>query len=225
MLWEHVADGRSEGEGTGLAKSKDNRDPVKRTKDIRDAVEKELDFDPLIDAAGITVKNMNGDVALNGAVPSYPQYLQAATAGIVTAVVFAVYTQIENHVLNPVVMSKTVRVSPLFVLVSVLVGASIGGWLGGVFGGFVAALLAIPTAAALQTVIRELWRETAPDSSSPSGNGNLAGWQLLAGLHSITGLRLPGPDLLALAATAPSGLRTPARSGRRRGTVRAGQPR
>ena len=73
----------------------------------------------------------------------------------------------------PIVMSKTVRVSPLFILVSVLAGASIGGWLGGVFGAFVAALLANPTAAALQTVIRDLWRETAPDNLSSSGNGNL----------------------------------------------------
>ncbi len=63
-----------------MAKSKDTRDPVKRTKDIRDAVEKELDFDPLIDATGITVKNMNGDVALNGTVTSYPQYVQATAA-------------------------------------------------------------------------------------------------------------------------------------------------
>jgi predicted PurR-regulated permease PerM len=114
---------------------------------------------------------------VGGALAGIPTVLFAAahslTAGIVTAVVFAVYTQIENHVLNPVVMSKTVRVSPLFVLVSVLAGASIGGWLGGVFGAFVAALLAVPTGAALQTVIREAWRETAPDSSSPSGNGNL----------------------------------------------------
>ena len=69
-------------------------------------------------------------------------------------------------------MGKTVRVSPLFVLVSVLVGASIGGWLGGVLGGSLAALLAIPTA--LQTVIRELWRETAPGGSSPSESGKLA---------------------------------------------------
>jgi predicted PurR-regulated permease PerM len=115
---------------------------------------------------------------IGGALAGIPTVLFALahslTAGIVTAVVFAVYTQIENHVLNPVVMSKTVRVSPLFVLVSVLVGASIGGWLGGVFGGFVAALLAVPTAAALQTVIRELGGQTAPDSSWPSGNGNLA---------------------------------------------------
>jgi osmotically-inducible protein OsmY len=63
-----------------VAKSKGNRDPVKRTKDIREAVEKELRFDPLVDATGITVKNMNGDVALNGTVTSYPQYVQAAAA-------------------------------------------------------------------------------------------------------------------------------------------------
>ncbi len=31
-----------------------------RTKDIREAVEAELAFDPLVDAAGITVVNMNG---------------------------------------------------------------------------------------------------------------------------------------------------------------------
>ena len=114
---------------------------------------------------------------VGGALAGIPTVLFAVahslTAGIVTAVVFAVYTLVENHVLNPVVMSKTVRVSPLFVLVSVLVGASIGGWLGGVFGAFVAALLAIPTAAALQTVIRELWRETASDNSPPSAHGNL----------------------------------------------------
>ena len=116
---------------------------------------------------------------VGGALAGIPTVLFAVahslTAGIVTAVVFAVYTQIENHVLNPVVMSKTVRVSPLFVLVSVLVGASIGGWLGGVLGGLVAALLAVPTAAALQTVIRELWRETAPERSPPSANANLTG--------------------------------------------------
>src|SRR5229473_405346 len=50
------------------------------TKDIRDAVEAELTYDPLIDATDITVRNINGDVALNGTVPSYPQYLEAAVA-------------------------------------------------------------------------------------------------------------------------------------------------
>jgi predicted PurR-regulated permease PerM len=87
---------------------------------------------------------------------------QSLTAGIVTLVVFLVYTQIENHVLNPVIMSKTVRISPLLVLISVLVGASIGSWIGGLFGGFVAALLAIPAAGAFQVIVREAWRLTAP---------------------------------------------------------------
>ena len=50
------------------------------TKDIREAVEAELTYDPLVDATDISVKNINGDVALNGTVPSYPQYLEAAAA-------------------------------------------------------------------------------------------------------------------------------------------------
>ena len=53
---------------------------MSQTKDIRDAVERELSYDPLVDDSGITVKNINGDVALNGTVPSYPQYLEAAAA-------------------------------------------------------------------------------------------------------------------------------------------------
>ncbi len=53
---------------------------MSKTKDIRQAVEAELDFDPLIDSSGITVVNLGGDIALNGTVASYPQYLEAAEA-------------------------------------------------------------------------------------------------------------------------------------------------
>jgi predicted PurR-regulated permease PerM len=109
---------------------------------------------------------------IGGALAGIPTVLFALahslTAGIVTLVVFLVYTQIENHVLNPVVMSKTVRVNPLLVLLSILIGASIGDWIGGTFGAFVAALLAIPAAGALQVVSRELWTATAtPQPVSP----------------------------------------------------------
>ena len=63
-----------------------------KAKDVRETVEEELGRDRLLDAGGITVINVNGDVALNGTVPSYPQYVQAAeTAGRVTGV---------NHVHN-----------------------------------------------------------------------------------------------------------------------------
>jgi osmotically-inducible protein OsmY len=51
-----------------------------KTQDIRDAVELELSYDPLVDISDITVKNLNGEVALNGTVPSFPQYLEAAAA-------------------------------------------------------------------------------------------------------------------------------------------------
>jgi osmotically-inducible protein OsmY len=50
------------------------------SKDIHEAVEAELKFDPLVDDADVHVVNMNGDVALDGTVPSYPQYLEAAAA-------------------------------------------------------------------------------------------------------------------------------------------------
>jgi predicted PurR-regulated permease PerM len=102
---------------------------------------------------------------IGGALAGIPVVLFAFThsisAGIVTLIVFLVYTQVENHVLNPMIMSRTVRINPLLVLVSILFGASIGSWIGGVFGGFVAALLAIPLAGAGQVIVREVWLSTA----------------------------------------------------------------
>jgi predicted PurR-regulated permease PerM len=106
---------------------------------------------------------------IGGALAGIPTVLFAAghslTAGVVTLIVFLVYTQIENHILNPVVMSRTVKVNPLLVLLSILIGASIGDWVGGFFGAFVAALLAIPIAGGMQVVIQELWQDTAPPPS------------------------------------------------------------
>src|SRR5271167_898877 len=108
---------------------------------------------------------------IGGALAGIPTVLFAAchslTAGIVTLVVFLVYTQVENHILNPVVMSRTVKVNPLLVLLAVFVGADIGSWVGGLFGGFVAALLAIPIAGAIQVITREVWIATDPDKLPP----------------------------------------------------------
>ena len=64
-----------------------------KTKDIREAVEAELDFDPLVDASNISIENLNGDVALNGTVASYPQYVEAAAAA---QRVYGV-TSVHNH--------------------------------------------------------------------------------------------------------------------------------
>jgi predicted PurR-regulated permease PerM len=108
---------------------------------------------------------------IGGALAGAPVVLFALThslsAGILTLVVFLVYTQVENHVLNPIIMSRTVRINPLLVLVAILVGASLGSWIGGFFGGFVAALLAIPAAGAIQVIVKAIWRSTAPALADP----------------------------------------------------------
>ena len=64
-----------------------------KAKDIREAVEEELSHDRLLDAAGITVRNLDGSVVLTGTVPSYPQYLEAAEAARRAAGV----TRVHNH--------------------------------------------------------------------------------------------------------------------------------
>ncbi len=88
---------------------------------------------------------------------------QSLVVGIVTLAVCVAYNLVESHILIPVVVSKTVRISPLLIVVSVLIGASIGSLISGPFGALVAALLAIPTAGVIQIVVREMWQATAPD--------------------------------------------------------------
>ncbi|WP_200207981.1 AI-2E family transporter [Micromonospora coerulea] len=74
-------------------------------------------------------------------------FLHSPTAGVVVLVFFVVYQQVENHLLQPVIMSRAVRLNPLTVLVSVLLAAELGGLLG--------ALLAIPAAGIAQILLRE----------------------------------------------------------------------
>lgn len=64
-----------------------------KNKDIKLAVDAELDFDPLMNDSGIRVKSLGGDVALNGVVGSYPQYLEAVSAAQRVSGV----TRVHNH--------------------------------------------------------------------------------------------------------------------------------
>jgi len=82
--------------------------------------------------------------------------LHSVPAFIVTTVVFLVYQQIENHLLNPMIMSKTVKMQPALVLLAVLVGAALGGRLHSGFGTLIGALIGIPVGSALQVIIREM---------------------------------------------------------------------
>jgi predicted PurR-regulated permease PerM len=87
-----------------------------------------------------------------GAIPTIGfAALHSVQAGIVMLIFYVVYQQFENHILQVSIMSKTVKVSPLTVLVSVLVGVELLGFMG--------ALLAIPAAGVLQVVGRDVWDE------------------------------------------------------------------
>jgi predicted PurR-regulated permease PerM len=72
-------------------------------------------------------------------------FIHSIAAGIVLIIFFIVYQQIENHLLQPLVYSRTVRLSPLAILVSVLIGAELAGVLG--------ALAAIPVAGTIQVLL------------------------------------------------------------------------
>ena len=84
------------------------------------------------------------------------------TATIVWAVVFIVYQQVENNVIQPVVYRRTVNVPPLAVIVAILIGSSLLGVLG--------ALVAIPVAAAVQIVAKDVWRRRAGEPALTHGD-------------------------------------------------------
>ena len=80
---------------------------------------------------------------------------------LIVVAAFIGYQQFENHVLQPLVYGRTVKLSPLAVLCAVLIGAQLAGILG--------ALLAIPVAASLLAIGRELleYRKELADAGEP----------------------------------------------------------
>jgi predicted PurR-regulated permease PerM len=102
------------------------------------------------------------------------------TAAILVAVFFIVYQQLENHLLQPIVYGRTVKLSPLAILVAVLVGAEVAGVIG--------ALGAIPVAGTIQIIISDWLQHRRPP---PPDDGALT---------TDTDLELPAS---ATAASAP----------------------
>jgi predicted PurR-regulated permease PerM len=83
--------------------------------------------------------------------------------GIVLVVFFVVYQQFENNVLQALVYSKTVSLSPLVVFVAALVGATLGGIVG--------VLLAIPLASAGWVLARDLLALRSARRAGETGPG------------------------------------------------------
>ena len=96
-------------------------------------------------------------------------FLDSTTSGIIVLIFFILYQQLENHVLQPVVYGRTVRLSPLAVLIAVLIGAELAGVVG--------ALAAIPVAGTIQVILLD-WlehrrgRRHAAQSRLPSSHVN-----------------------------------------------------
>lgn len=74
--------------------------------------------------------------------------LQSVPAGIACAIFFVVYQQVENYLIYPRVMKRSVDVTPAVTVIAALFG--------GALLGIVGALLAIPVAAAISLIIREV---------------------------------------------------------------------
>lgn len=94
--------------------------------------------------------------------------LHSPTSGIVVAIVFVGFQLIENHFIYPVVMSRSVRMNPLWVLLAVLIGANLGGVFGSALGGLTGALVAIPVGGAIQVIFREVWQRTRATETGDS---------------------------------------------------------
>ncbi|WP_283137289.1 AI-2E family transporter [Rhizohabitans arisaemae] len=75
-------------------------------------------------------------------------FLQSIPIGIACAIFFVVYQQVENYVLYPKVMKRSVDVAPAVTVIAALFGGALMGVIG--------ALLAIPIAAAVTLILREV---------------------------------------------------------------------
>jgi len=87
-------------------------------------------------------------------------FIHSVPAGIVLLIFFVLYQQLENHVLQPFVYSRTVQLSPLAILIAVLIGAQLAGVLG--------ALAAIPVAGTLQVLLVAWLAERRKRHTSPA---------------------------------------------------------
>jgi len=115
-----------------------------------------LDLVPLI---GFTVGGLL--VALVAALHDFP------TALIIWGVLFIVYQQLQDRVVQPLVMRHAVRIHPAVAIIVVIAGAQLAGILG--------ALLAIPVAASLGAIYDELWPAPEPSEEPEAGGASSTG--------------------------------------------------
>jgi len=113
---------------------------------------------PLAPLAAVWVTMTNLIPQIGGAAGGIPfvalAFTQGAGTGVLAAIFFLAYMQFENHVLQPVVVGKTVDLSPAATMAAALVGVSAAGVVG--------ALVAVPTLGVAKAVLGEFGRGAEP---------------------------------------------------------------
>ena len=90
-------------------------------------------------------------------------FSKSATTGVICAVFFVLYLQFENHILSPLVVGRSVKLSPPATMTAALIGVSAGGVVG--------ALLAVPVVAAAKAAYVELRPSPEePEVEGPAGD-------------------------------------------------------
>jgi predicted PurR-regulated permease PerM len=104
---------------------------------------------------------------LGAVVATIAAVVHSVPAAIAVIVFFLIYQQLENHLLQPLIMSRTVKLNPLTVIVAILVAVELAGILG--------ALLAIPVASMIQVIARDVWdhRRGRPKAEPTIGEDRL----------------------------------------------------
>ncbi len=115
---------------------------------------------PLAPLAALNVTLWNLVPQIGGFFGALPFVLLGLTkgpgTGIVCALVFVVYMNIENHVIQPLLIGTAVKLSPPVTMMAALIGVSVGGVVG--------ALLVIPLVGAVKAVYVEV-RKPRPEAS------------------------------------------------------------
>lgn len=107
---------------------------------------------PLAAVIGIWVAMTNLIPQIGGALGGFPfvalAFTQGPTKGLLAVVAFLVYQQLENNVVHPIIVGKSVKLSAATTTVAALVGATAGGIVG--------ALIAVPFLGVAKTFYMDL---------------------------------------------------------------------
>ncbi|MEO8065395.1 MAG: AI-2E family transporter [Candidatus Doudnabacteria bacterium] len=85
---------------------------------------------------------------VSGVITMFFAFLQSPPLALAVLIMWIIIQQVENHVLVPVVMSRSVGLNPVLVILSVLVGLTLGGVIG--------ALIAIPVVSGISVFVGDM---------------------------------------------------------------------